>query len=771
MKLKPIHIFVLSSITALAMPAAAQNRNALEEIIVTAQKREEAIQDVPVAISAFGSETLERMGVSNLIDLQGGKVPSLQVAPFSGRPGQLLIAVRGIAASDPAQLTAEPPNALYIDGVYIARGVGIDTDLFDLERMEILRGPQGTLFGRNAMGGALNLITRRPTGVFGFKQILEGSNLDTYRAKTVVNTPEVGGLSARFDYLHYYADGWIDNPKAGQKDYNWQEKDGYRIALAYQATDTLVVDYTYDQMESDYVQNLNVLVNKPATVVPGTPFLLTPTFDSRRERAWIGLMFPTPSYKVSGHNLTLTWDIDDGLTFKSISSYRDLRDDNYSPQAGAAAFVPAGTFGPQQSYPLSGSISTALTEQDQWSQEFQLIGETEQVEWQGGVLYFHEDGTFTANSGFNIGYIGGVGPFGAGATPVGIDPFWVNSITATSVDSDSLGIYGQATWTPNLLDERLHLTLGLRYGRDEKDVHRSLQSNQPVNINASPTAERVDPAVTIAYDLADSVSTYLRYSTAYRGGGVSVRELGRFTPYDPEEVKNVEWGVKSEFWDRRARLNMAAFYNEIDGMQTAFQQTTGCPGACNQANTILANLDRTARLSGVELDGSVLLFEGLTLSVGYTYLDDDMPMVVNPETPTARREEIYRAQAPQHAWSVNVDYEFPPFPFGMLAAHIDVADTSPYCFTSRGCKDAVLSTGPIVGVEGGDDNRLVNARLTLSNIPLADVGSLQAALWVKNLTDAEWGNFGFSAPGALTNTSTVQYGEPRSVGLTLTYEY
>jgi iron complex outermembrane receptor protein len=766
MKRKSLCLLVVGATALVPLASTAQSRSALEEIIVTAQKREEAIQDVPVALTALGTDNLEKLGINNIIDLQGSKVPSLQVAPYAGRPGQLLIAMRGIAASDPLQLTAEPSNALYIDGVYIARQVGIDTDLFDLERMEILRGPQGTLFGRNAMGGALSLITQKPTGEFGFKQLLEGSDLDVYRSKTVINTPSIGGLSARFDYLRGWTDGWIKNPMAGQKDFNWQEKEGYRIALQLQATDALTADYAYDYLESDYTQNLNVLEAKPAT----SP-LQTPVLRGRQERAWIGMAFPTSYYEAKGHNLTLTWDINDSLAFKSISSYRELLEDNYSPQAGAAAFVPANIFGPSQTFPLSGSVSTALTEQEQWSQEFQLIGDTEQLEWQAGILYFHEEGSFAANGGFNIGYLGGVGPMGVGSTPVGIEPFWLTTPTVTEIDTDSLGIYGQATWTPQILDQRLHLTLGLRYGRDEKTAIRTRQSGQPVNFSATPTEERVDPALTLAFDLADSVSAYVRYSTAYRGGGVSVREVGRFSPYAEEELETVELGLKSEFWDRRARLNAALFYNELDGMQMPFQQTTGCPGVCSQANTIIANLDRTARLSGFELDGSLLLLDGLTLTFAYTHLDDDMPLAVNPETPTAAREEIYRPQAPRHAWSVSLDYEFLPFSFGTLDAHIDVSDTSSYCLTVRGCEDDIISTGPITGVQGGKDNRVVNARLTLSDIPMGGVGNLKAALWGKNLTDAESRLFGFTAPGALTNTSVVHFSDPRSVGMTLTYEY
>ena len=224
MRLKPLSLVFLSAAATLPTLAIAQSRGALEEIIVTAQKREEALQDVPIAISALSADTLAKQGIKNLNDFQVGQVPSLKVVQFAGRPNAIQFGIRGITESDPTQLTQERPVAIYVDGIYVARGNGMDTEVFDIERLEVLRGPQGTLFGRNAEGGALNITTRKPKGEFGFKQELEASTLDEYKSRSVIDTPEWNGLSANLSYLHRQANGGVNNP-GGVRDYNHKSAD------------------------------------------------------------------------------------------------------------------------------------------------------------------------------------------------------------------------------------------------------------------------------------------------------------------------------------------------------------------------------------------------------------------------------------------------------------------------------------------------------------------------------------------------------------------
>jgi iron complex outermembrane receptor protein len=774
----------LSTVAAVPATAIAQSRTALEEIVVTAQKREEALQDVPIAISAISADALTKQGIANLNDFQNGQVPSLKVVEFAGRPNTLQLGIRGVTESDPAQLTIERPVAVYVDGVYVARGNGLDTEVFDIERMEILRGPQGTLFGRNAMGGALNISTRKPKGEFGFKQDLEASSLDEYKARTLIDTPEWNGLAASLGYVHREANGWIGNP--GQRyDFNYQDKDAYRIALQYSA-DTVVVDYSYDRSDVEYMQNYNVLVHKPAASLNPRPAAY-----GRVERAWAGASNPLQTTESFGHNLSVEWEISDSVLFKSITGYRELEDVNNASGSGANAFLPgqAGTRNPLTPAFMAFSNSTtwALTEQDQISQEFQLIGEIDRLEWQTGVMYFKETGSFTGGNG--LGYIyncpGATANFvtsqftgyGANCGMPAMLPlnFPTAGLTITNVSTESYGVYGQATWNPDILDDRLRITLGLRYGVDDKDISRPVESGvrlTPPN-TTNPTSERVDPALTVAYSLLDDTSVYVRYSTAYRSGGASTREIQTFTPYEEEEVEASEIGVKSVFWDNRARINAAAFYTETDNFLVSVQQVcndpvTGRP-LCSTANTQMKAAPGKARMSGFELDSSVLVIEGLTLSVSYSYLDNALPEI---EFLGSMRQP-YLNNAPRNSWSAGIDYDFEPFSFGKLNAHMDVTDSSSFCFNIFSCKeDSYAIAGDITGVQGGKDNRLVNARLTLSEIPVG-AGAVTAALWGKNLTDAEPIQFGYTAPSNMLfgNNTVAQYGAPRSYGVTLTYEY
>ncbi|EEF24100.1 conserved hypothetical protein, partial [Ricinus communis] len=358
--------------------AIAQNRGALEEIIVTAQKREEALQDVPIAISALSADNLQKQGIANLNDFQGGQVPSLKVVQFAGRPNAIQLGIRGITESDPTQLTQERPVAVYVDGVYVARGNGMDTEVFDVERMEVLRGPQGTLFGRNAEGGALNITTRKPKGEFGFKQELEATTLDEYKSRTLIDSPEWNGLSASLGYLHRQANGWVNNP-ADNRDYNWQNKNAYRLALEYKTGD-VTVDYAYDHSNVDYMQNYNVLQHKPPNAL--TP---QPVGDGRQDNAYIGSLQPVQNTENDGHNLTIEWNANDELTAKSITGYRNLKDNNSAGAETENAFVPVALAGSPRVFsptPTAASVvaltdfqSSAITRQNQLSQEFQLIGD------------------------------------------------------------------------------------------------------------------------------------------------------------------------------------------------------------------------------------------------------------------------------------------------------------------------------------------------------------------------------------------------------------
>jgi outer membrane receptor protein involved in Fe transport len=229
------HLQALSALPLLAavQGALAQDGSGLEEVIVTATKRETSLQSTPLAITALDSKMLQEQAIFSIDDFRRGAVPMLQIQTLPINPATLQLAVRGISNLDVSQMTRESPVAVYVDGVYLGRTQGLALDLPDLERIELLRGPQGTLFGRNAVGGALNIVTQKPTGELGFSQSLTGGNYGTFRSATTLNLPEVANVSSKLDAFYYTRDGLVENPMDGEHDFAELEKYGGRASLRW----------------------------------------------------------------------------------------------------------------------------------------------------------------------------------------------------------------------------------------------------------------------------------------------------------------------------------------------------------------------------------------------------------------------------------------------------------------------------------------------------------------------------------------------------------
>ena len=242
---------------AMAQEGGGGRITSLEEVIVTAQKREETLQEAPLAISALGPEQLEARGVSSLGDLADGGVPALKIHVYPNSGATLYATIRGISAGDPGSITTELPVGIYIDGVYLGRAQGLSADILDLERVEVLRGPQGTLYGRNSVAGAINLVTQKPAGEFSFKQTLTvADDYDHWRSLTRIDLPAYRGFSARISYLQSEHDGWVENTNsgAGDTDFFASDKEGGRFAVRWEVNDSVTVDYAYDYSDLEVGQ-------------------------------------------------------------------------------------------------------------------------------------------------------------------------------------------------------------------------------------------------------------------------------------------------------------------------------------------------------------------------------------------------------------------------------------------------------------------------------------------------------------------------------------
>ena len=236
----------VAAVPASAQDEAATEAVAVEEIVVTAQKREENLQDTPFSIVALGEKALEQRGINSLNDLFTGAIPAVRIAPFVGRASAVSIGMRGLVPFDATQVSRDPTVGVYIDGVYLGRVSGLGLELADVERIEVLRGPQGTLFGRNAVGGAISVVSKRPTGELGFDMRAGIGNFASRSAAAHLNLPEVAGVSIKIDGLFEERDGFVRNPLRTSNDYGEIDKLGFRVAALWEPTDNLSILYAYD---------------------------------------------------------------------------------------------------------------------------------------------------------------------------------------------------------------------------------------------------------------------------------------------------------------------------------------------------------------------------------------------------------------------------------------------------------------------------------------------------------------------------------------------
>ena len=539
-----------------ATPAADDSSNeGIADIVVTAEKRETSLQRTPIAISVLNGESLANHHVVSLEDLGDGSLPSLRIAPFFARKSALTLGIRGIGAlGDANQPARDQGVGVYADGVYLGRAQGLGTALFDVERIEVLKGPQGTLFGRNTEGGAVSIITRKPSGEFHVNMTAGVSDYGGYSAIAHVDLPTIANFSVKIDGLVQKRGGTITNPLAGQPDFNSYDQRGVHIAVAWKPAGDFSALYSfddsYDATTPYYVQLL------AAGALPLAPILkVQPT---RADSANVGAPLELSVGKTFGHQLNLDWQAADHLKLRSISSYRQLSQSQFdNGETMLSVYAPNANF---------SRYSEAHFYQYQYSQELQAIGDLPHLTYVFGLFYYHEhvrDNAWTPNSlKFNADGTGYtvLSPPGIAATPF--------PDRASIAITDNVSVYGQATWTPPIFDEKLHLTVGGRYSDDKKTGQLYLVNGFTPVVNGvtaplplSFKSDRFDPLVTLAADLAPHVNVYAKWSTGYKAGGANSRSL-TYRAFGPESVSSFEIGSKMDMLDQHVRLNLAAYTTE-----------------------------------------------------------------------------------------------------------------------------------------------------------------------------------------------------------------
>jgi iron complex outermembrane receptor protein len=728
-------------------PDAASSRDvvALDQVVVTAQKRATNLQETPISVSVVDAEALKDRSAISLGSLADGSIPSLRVTPFATRSSALNIGIRGIGASGDANQPARDAGVgVYVDGVFLGRSQGLGSMLYDVDRIEVLKGPQGTLFGRNTEGGAISIVTKEPTGEFGGSVTAGVSNYSGYNSALHLDLPKVGDVSFKIDAVQAKRGGTVDNPMEGEKDFNSYDKRGARLSALWQPSDDFsalyAFDRSYDATTPYYTQ---VLVAGPYL----SPLQKAGASEDRRDSAILGGPQQDNIGRTNGHLLNLSWTLNDNLELKSISSYRELEQGQFDMGLvdAISAYGGAGT-------PF-GRYSLAQVYQHQYSQEFQLIGNTSQVQYLVGAFYYHE----TAGDNAQTPNMMVWGPGGNSYTlnpatnPLNLDTVRIDR--ASKAWTDSLGLFGQATWTPAAL-EKLHLTAGGRYTKDDKNGILYIVNGASTDLSFDDSWSRFDPMVNIAYDLGQSAMVYAKYSTGFKAGGANSRST-TYTAFDPEEVTAFELGLKSQFWDNRARLNLALFDSTISHKQVDFTLPFDPNSGETRTTMVTTNALSDAKSRGAELEFSVMPVDNLTLSFNHAYTDIDALSAIDPFG-AGVEVTVQPLLAPKNASSLAIDYLVPFANYSALKFHLD-GNWSDGFYTSE--YDQTLT----------DSSFVVNARIALVDVPLDDKGAtMNFSLWSRNLLDEE--HLFYKLNNAALGQTGI-FNDPRTFGLDVTVHF
>lgn len=792
--------FVRATLLAGSMLAGATGGNAwadtpaadsgLGDIVVTATKRETNLQETPISMNVVNQAALKDRHVQSLYDLADGAVPSLRVATFEARQSALTIGIRGIVPLDANQPAREQGVGIYVDGVYMGRQHGLNAALFDVERVEVLKGPQGTLFGRNTEGGALSIVSKAPTGEFGGR--IDGGlgNYGAYSTSAHIDLPKFAGFSVKLDGVLQHQDPTTRNPLAGQAGFNQYHRKGGRVAVRWQPTSTITNDFSYDVARDEntpfYSQLLNYNPNgcaagtqaaHAACTLPGTQYTsLTGTVrsllpgvvvngDTRMKVADIGVPQQVSVDKTHGFTNTLKWEATPEIEIRSITAWRGVDATQWDNSGGAhRPPVVNLTAACTQAAPCGFSrYSLADLRQRQFSQELQAVGTVGKIDYVAGLFYFNEhvsDDAATPNSnGVYLNAAGqpvytildpctGSGGFGSTVGCRSID-------RASEVWSKSYAAYGQITYNAT---EQLHLTVGGRYTHDEKEgvLHFSRNVNYDTNPPAASVGykpldakwNRFNPMATVAYDVNDDLHVYAKYATGYRAGGASSR-TSNYQSFNPEDVKSYEVGVKSDFWDHRARFNLAGYIMDRKNSQVDISSIQFV-GSSSFNNLVTINAPGITKIRGIEADLTLEPIEGLTLNASYAYTYTKIPPILITATDPAGRstsvyQQFYIVFTPRNAASGSIDYVLP----------IGAQDTKLKFHVDGNYSQATQAFDQFA--TKNDASLIFNGRISLADIGVGNQ-KLTLGVWGRNIFNEQYvfrRDPSNSLPGAPTTNVTT----------------
>ena len=772
---------------------------AIDEVVVTSRKREENLQQVPISVSAFTSEGLSRRGLSNVTEISDF-VPNVQIdftSAISGASSSFAAFIRGIGQSDFA-INTDPGVGLYIDGVYYARTVGSVVDLLDVERIEVLKGPQGTLFGRNTIGGAINVVTRKPGENFDFRGEVTTGRYNRLDTRGVVDIPLIRDqLYFQVAFSLKNRDGYqrripFQGPGAGDavqnelinralpnvKDPGNENNDTARAKLLWNASDRVTVNFAFDYArirentpastllktttESD-PSALGSLYNTCISVPQGADGFLdaacgpligvnadavstndrTP-YDSRFVTGDLDTTYATGPGRSEmdsyGGALTVDWEVSDAVSLKSITAYRQLDADFGRDGDGSPLVIDQTSF---------------RINQDQFSQEFQFSGNNldSRLTWTAGLYYFQEHA-------LQIDFV----PLGGGI---------LNIFGPNTQRTKAYAVFGEANFA---LTEKLSLVAGGRWTREQKRLQLDQQNLSPFfSIILPPEAfprpgqpnflgpaalqkanfNNFSPRGGLNYQITEDIFSYFSYSRGFKSGGFTTRLTAPFNPdfagniaggltdlrFNPEKAEAFEVGVKSEFLNRRLRLNLAGFWTNYNNIQIVVQR------GITPANENAAK----GRIRGFEAELQALATEAFRITAAFGYMDAQYTRL-NPGTPLTLNSKFQNT--PEATFSIAGDYTLAMANDGALDLHVDYSYRSSIFNNAENTPE--LRQGAI---------NLLGASVTYRSP--ADNWSL--SLGGRNLTNERYIVSGFNQPAVGFVEAT--FSRPREWYFRLQYRY
>jgi len=594
--------FSAMATAAQAQTAPQEATTAVEDIIVTARRTEESAQKTPLALTAFSGETLERTGAQQVTDLQGA-VPNLNLVQGRGSSNSTNIYIRGVGQPDSLQ-TFDPAVGVYVDDVYYSRIRGTQFDLLDLERVEILRGPQGTLYGKNTIGGAMKLVSRRPGQEFRARGSVAYGDYDLIEAQGAVSGPVSDNLALGLSVLHSERGGYVTDPSTGAE-YNDKNSQAVRGSLAWDPASNFRIDFNLDYSKDDAGMTVGQAQNSLTYLAGGVVYPVaspTPEFDFKT-RTTPGLPNET-RLETWGTSLRATWDLSDTLTLKSITAYRELATDDYIDFDATE---------------LEIADALVAVDQNQFSQELQLTYSADRINAVAGLYYLREN-VDSHQESYNDDLLG----------PAFLNSGFLRTIDDT-LETTSKAIYGNISYD---VTDALRLSAGVRYTEEEKDYWRTTSTFYSLlpAFNATylftPDVGKYDDTsimLSADYQLSADAMVYARYSQGFKSGGFNGRanSATEATEYQPETADTFEVGAKTTFWDRRFRLNAAAFLTKYEDFQARVagldtDPVTGLPAP------VLSVLNAgQLDIFGFELESVLVPVQGLTLDAQLGFLDAD----------------------------------------------------------------------------------------------------------------------------------------------------